>query len=204
MQNHITSGIMGSQGDNDDPIQGTTQAPTIASKFLEGDAMSQDIWFWHFLVEAQFQCIAATVVDLFKGLMSKSDSDTDRIQNDFFDILVMQASVREDGIPRVENWDVDYSNYGGVFIRLTDGSIVHFQGVQNGFSLQAWYFADVMRGRRPGKTLTRVFVQGGNIDVVKRILQERIHAKFTQAVNPGQANGEALNGPAGIMSSGIA
>ena len=87
---------------------------------------------WHGLSQGQWGCLAQNIVGLIPAL-------GDELEMLPF-VLARQCRPTANGDSSVSRWTFDYGNAPGIWVKLVDGSIVHFQNTATGVIVSAWLY----------------------------------------------------------------
>ena len=87
---------------------------------------------WHDLALETWGCLAQNIVGLIPTL-------GDEIEMLPF-VLARQCRPAVNGASPVSHWTFDYGNAPGIWVKLVDGSIVHFQNTATGVLVSAWLY----------------------------------------------------------------
>ena len=87
---------------------------------------------WHDLALETWGCLAQNIVGLIPTL-------GDELEMLPF-VLARQCRPTANGDSSVSRWTFDYGNAPGIWVKLVDGSIVHFQNTATGVLVSAWLY----------------------------------------------------------------
>ena len=87
---------------------------------------------WHDLALESWGCLAQNIV----GLIPTLGDEIEMLPS----VLARQCRPAANSDSPLSRWSFDYGNAPGIWVKLVDGSIVHFQNTATGVIVSAWLY----------------------------------------------------------------
>ena len=87
---------------------------------------------WHDLASESWGCLAQNIV----GLIPHLGDEIEMLPS----VLARQCRPAANSDSPLSRWSFDYGNAPGIWVKLVDGSIVHFQNTATGVLVSAWLY----------------------------------------------------------------
>ena len=128
---------------------------------------------WHDLALETWGCLAQNIVGLIPYL---DEGEIEMLPS----VLARQCRPAANGDSPISRWSFDYGNAPGMWVKLVDGSVVHFQNTATGVLVSAWLYRvfGTTNGPQTQVTLDQAIVSATIVNLWVKDVEEL----FTEAL----------------------